>query len=215
MIQGNRSYTDPHYDANCWNTSKTFNNRSYQVSFNCETKCISKYRVRDGIRNCFRDEESKSINNSCPQIQRHRLQCSSSELTCLSAQVLGDSYPICSNSRDEFDRETNTDFLTHLKCEYRTDPGCIYIRNYITKSSESSVNKTDNVTNTLIDDRSEIVIPFRFYCNSFLNTMSNIDELPEFCQKWICANDQYQCLSGQCIPPHWVCDGKFTILLQL
>jgi hypothetical protein len=79
----------PRYDINCWNNSKTFNNRSYQVSFLCEIRRISKYRIRDGIRDCFRFEEAQSIDNSCPQIQRHRVQCSSSELTCLLVGTSG------------------------------------------------------------------------------------------------------------------------------
>ena len=58
-IQGNRNYSGPHYDVNCWNNSKTFNNRSYQVSFLCETRCISKYRVRDGINDCYQSEEAQ------------------------------------------------------------------------------------------------------------------------------------------------------------
>ena len=92
-IEANRNASGPHYDINCWNNSKTFNNRSYQVSFLCKTRCISKYRVRDGIQDCFSNEEAVTINNSCPQIQRHRLQCSSSELTCLLAGQLGNWGP--------------------------------------------------------------------------------------------------------------------------
>ena len=49
-----------------------------------------------------------TINNSCPQIQRHRLQCSSSELTCLLAGALGNWAAACSNGRDEFDYESGT-----------------------------------------------------------------------------------------------------------
>jgi hypothetical protein len=167
------------------------------------------------MRDCLRNEESYNINNSCPQIQRHRLQCSSSELTCLLPDALGTWVPQCSNGRDEFDYETNTVFLNNHQCQYRTDPRCIYLRNYVTKSSQIHTNKATNITKTVVDNDSKTSIPFRFYCNSFFDTVSTIDELPEFCEKWICSSNQYQCLSGQCIPVNWVCDGKFTILLRL
>lgn len=212
-IRGRRSYTDPHYDEHCWNTSKTFNNRSYRVSFQCGIRCISKYRVRDGIEDCFPTEESNNINNSCPQIQRHRLQCSSSELTCLLPGAIGDWVPNCSNGRDESDYETTTVFVNNLKCENPTDPGCTYLRNYIKNSSQTDIKKATNVANTMVDGHSKITIPFRFYCDSFFDTASAIDELSEFCKNWTCSTDQYQCLSGQCILLDWVCDGKFIILL--
>jgi hypothetical protein len=144
MQDGNkntRNYTGPHYDANCWNDSKTFNNRSYQVSFLCKTKCISKYRVRDGIRDCFENEEAQTINNSCPQIQHHRLQCSSSQPTCFLVGVLGDWLPSCSNGRDEFDDESGTISLTSIVCAKNTDLGCVYLRKYIRSSSENNTAK--------------------------------------------------------------------------
>ncbi len=185
------------------------------MSFNCETRCISNYRVRNGDRDCYQNEEAYNISNSCPQIQRHRLQCSSSELTCLLAGTLGNWNSDCFNGRDELDYETNTVFVYDLACQYRFDSGCIFIRNYIRNSSHIDTNKTTNVINTIIDDRSKRVIPFRYYCNSFFDTPSAIDELSEFCKNWTCLADQYQCLSGQCIQLNWVCDGKFTVILQL
>lgn len=211
-IQGNRNYSGPQYDISCWNNSKTFNNRSYQVSFRCETRCISKYRVRDGIQDCYHNEEVWNINNSCPQIQRHRLQCSSSELTCLLVGELGTWGYACSNSRDEFDYESGTVFYNNLKCEQRTDPGCVSVRNYIRISSYNNSEQTTIANNSIIDDQSTTAIPFRSYCNSFFDTISGIDESPQFCEKWICVNSEYQCLSGQCISQSWVCDGKFTLL---
>ena len=95
----------------------------------------------------------------------------------------------------------------------RTDPGCIYLRNYIQISSYNNTNKTTIADNSILDDHSTTTIPFRSYCNSFFDTKSGIDESPQFCEKWICSSDEYQCLSGQCIPQSWVCDGKFTLLV--
>jgi hypothetical protein len=209
-IVGNRSYSGLHYDINCWNNSNTFNNRSYQVSFRCKTRCVSKYRVRDGVRDCFPNEELSNVNNSCPEIQRHRLQCSLSEPTCLLAAVLGNWGSTCSNNRDEFDLESGTVFFNNLKCERRADVGCVYFRNYIGISSSNSTNQTTMPNSSILDDHSTI-IPFRSYCNSFFDTTAGIDELPDFCEQWVCLSDQYQCLSGQCISQSWVCDGKLTV----
>jgi hypothetical protein len=211
--QGNRNYSGPHYDVNCWNTSKTFNNRSYQVSLKCETRCISKYRVRDGITDCQQSEETPTTNNSCPQIQPHRLQCSSSELTCFLAAELGNWAASCSNERDEFDHESGTVIDTNfIVCAQRADPGCVYFRKYISSSSYDNTDKTTNFDNSILDDDSITPIPFRSYCNSFFNTISGIDESLQFCHEWICFMDEYQCLSGQCILQSWVCDGKFILL---
>ncbi len=185
---------------------QTHNNRSYQVSFRCNTRCISKYRVRDGVRDCYPNEEVSYVNNSCPQIQRHRLQCSSSELSCLLASNLGNWGSACSNNRDEFDQESGTVFFNNLKCERRDDVGCVYSRNYIRISSFNNTNKTIIATNSILDDLSTI-IPFRSYCNSFFDTIAGTDELPDFCKQWACLSDQYQCVSGQCISQSWVCDG--------
>ena len=119
MTQGfraTRNYTGLYYDANCWNHSKTYNNRSYQVTFLCQPRCVSKYRVRDGIWDCIQDEEAKVVNNSCPQIQRHRLQCSLSEMTCLLVGAVGDWGPDCLNGRDEFDDERDTAPFINIVC---------------------------------------------------------------------------------------------------
>jgi hypothetical protein len=202
-----RNYTGPQYDVNCWNDSKTFNNRSYQVSFLCQTRCISKYRVRDGIRDCHVNEESQTINNSCPEIQRHRLQCSSSELTCLLAGTLGDWTPSCSNGRDEFDAIIDTTPLADIFCKKNTDSECLYFRQYIQISSENNTNKVTSVDDFVIHHDSTRTIPFRSYCNSFFNTNSAFDESTDLCEEWICFRDEYQCLSGQCISQDWICDG--------
>jgi hypothetical protein len=212
-VTANRNYSGPRYDADCWDNSKTFNNRSYQVSFRCETRCISKYRVRDGIRDCYLDEELKSINNSCPQIQRHRLQCSSSELTCLLAGALGNWGSACLNGRDEFDYKSGRVLTRDINCEKKTDSGCAYVRNYIRISSHDDTNELTFANSTIFDDHSTIAIPFRSYCDSFFDTRSGIDESSQFCKKWACFSSEYQCLSGQCIPHSWVCDGKLTLLV--
>lgn len=203
-----RNSSGSHYDIMCWNNTQTFNNRPYQVSLFCKAKCISKYRIRDGIQECLYSEEHHTVNNSCPQIQSHRLQCSSFELTCLLPGALANWFRACSNSLDEIDYESNTVFVNNIKCQQRADPGCAYFRNYIRISSYDDIKRTTIANNSVIDKDSTTIIPFRSYCNSFFDTAAAIDEETEFCEKWICSRDQYQCLSGQCILQSWVCDGR-------
>ena len=206
-IEGIRNYTGLLYDANCWNHSKTFNNRSYQVSFFCQSRCISKYRVRNGIWDCFTDDEAKLVNNSCPQIQQHRFQCSPSELTCLIVGAVGDLGLDCTNGRDEYVDTSGSIPLGDIICMRNSDPGCTYLRKYIAASSKENTNKIT------ISDYSIMTISFRLYCNSFFDTYSAIDESPELCKKWICSKEEYQCLSGQCISWEWVCDGEMIRLI--
>ncbi len=210
-----RDYSGSRYDVHCWNKSKTFNNRSYQVSFHCWTRCISKYRVRDGVMDCYSGEEFVTINNSCPQIQRHRLQCSSSELSCLLASALGDLGPACLSGRDEYDSRDGKNLRGYIACEKRTDSRCNYLRNYIRISSLDNGGETIVANNSMLDDHSAIFIPFRSYCDSFFDTKSGSDESPPFCEEWACSSDEYQCLSGQCILQSWVCDSKFISLAIL
>ncbi|CAF0932135.1 unnamed protein product, partial [Didymodactylos carnosus] len=95
----------------------------------------------DGVVDCFDVEESKTISNSCPEIQRHHFQCSSSELTCLLVGALGDCDPSCSNGRDELDDESDIVPLMGIACTKSADPGCVYLRKYIQTSSENNTNK--------------------------------------------------------------------------
>ena len=204
-----RNYSGVNYDRNCWNNSKTFNNRSYQVSSQCRIRCVSKYRIRDGIPDCVDpSEEYKNMNASCPQIQRHRFRCSSTELTCFLAAALLDFVPWCSNKRDAIDYESGLVLFGHVDCATRDDFGCIYLRDYIERSSAENVDQTILTNNSMLNDHTTTWIPFRSYCDSFFHTKSGFDETTEFCQNWICSMDEYQCLSGQCIPVTWICDGN-------
>ena len=215
IIGSYRNYSGPHYDVNCWKNSTTFNNRSYQVSFQCETRCISKYRVRDGIRDCRFSEENYHINNSCPQIQRHRLQCSSSELSCLLAGALGNLDNDCSNKRDEIDYESRKLLFQNIRCQGHDDPECVYLQNYIRMSSYKDVEDTVFSNRFLPSDHSTSAIQFPSYCNSFFDLEAGFDELPELCREWSCTLDEYQCLSGQCIWLDWICDGIYVLLSSI
>ena len=180
---GHRDSSGPHYDVSCWNNSKTFNNRSYQVSFLCRTRCISKYRVRDGIDDCFFAEESHDINNSCPQIQHHRLQCSESELSCLLVGALGNGGSDCRSKRDEIDYQSGRILLGNMHCSTITDAECHYFQKYIQMSSNKDVEDLIFNEDFLRANHSKRVIPFRSYCDSFFNLEEGFDELAELCEQ--------------------------------
>ncbi|CAF0984601.1 unnamed protein product [Rotaria magnacalcarata] len=200
-----KKFSGPQYDRNCWSNSTTFNNILYETSFRCHDRCISKYRIRDGIADCYPHEEGFNEHNTCQRIQRHRLKCSVTEPTCLLTGVIGNVNPVCSNARDEFDYESHRSLL-NITCTHRNDPMCSYIRNYITTSS--MLDKTMNLTVHSLNLLS--TIPFPSFCDTVLDTSSGIDELTNLCQQvWICSKDEYQCLSGQCIPQDWICDGDW------
>ena len=54
---------------------------------------------------------------------------------------------------------------------------------------------------------SEGLISFRFYSETFWDLRSRDDENLRECQsEWICAENQWRCPTGQCLPEHWVND---------
>jgi hypothetical protein len=131
----------------------------------------------------------------------------------LLADTLGNWDTGCSNGRDEFDYENDIVLSRNIMCEQYDDLGCVYLRNYIQISSQKDVKKGIATNNFKPDDHSTATIPFRSYCDSFFDFDSEMDESSEFCKEWICLLDQYQCLSRQCIPQAWICDGNFAILV--
>jgi hypothetical protein len=198
----------PQFPRNCWNESKTFNNFTYQYRKVCDHRCFSKYRIRDGIDDCspFTEDDEKSfLNQSCPTQQRFRLQCSSTELSCLLATNIGTYQEQCRNGVDEFSYETGQDLSTKTQCTKRNDPACTFFRTYIQRSSSSSRNVT--FVNSIQSTKSVTKIPFSLYCDSFFDTQSAFDESRVLCHDWICRRQEYKCLTGQCIPQNFVCNS--------
>jgi hypothetical protein len=82
---------------------------NYSMMYQCEnsTKCISKHRLVDGIRDCpFDDDEA--FNGSCSLKDFHyRVECSVGlGKKCFSPLVIEDFKEDCQNGKDEFSKET-------------------------------------------------------------------------------------------------------------
>ncbi|CAF1042105.1 unnamed protein product, partial [Didymodactylos carnosus] len=121
--------------------------------------------------------------------------------SCLLAGAVGDSDAHCTNRQDEYE----TSALRDIKCEKRSDEGCQIHRKYISRSPMANTLPMYNNISETVGRK----IPFQDYCNSFFDTKSGTDESSMFCDDWLCPKNQYRCLSNQCIPTDWVCDGEW------
>ncbi|CAF4374104.1 unnamed protein product [Rotaria socialis] len=202
----------------CWNDSFTFNGRPYAFYNICHPpdRCISQYRIRDGQFDCYgmADENLTEFKhtNHCYNIQKHRLQCSTEETTCLPASALGQigtGNPNCENSYDKL-IHGNGSVLTSISCTiYEENSECHQLRYYIGNSSipNSSFVYTQDESNA---QYYSTALPFRGYCDSFWHDhVTHYDENSTLCQQWVCKEHQFQCRTGQCIELNWVCDGEW------
>jgi hypothetical protein len=205
-----RNYSGPQYDNNCWVNATAFTKKPYQVFPTCPHRCLSKYRIRDGIRDCPHIYNHDEVLNSSCMIssqQHYRFHCSSSELSCLMPLGMGDSYSTCNNERDEM-TPSGLLLTDYVQCWERNDKDCLFLRDYIRQSLclatsyDTHIHLQDNTALTTLG------LPFQRYCDSFFDTDDGSDESNRFCQQWVCRIDQYRCSSGQCISPKWICDGE-------
>ena len=165
--------------------------------------CLSISRIKDGFSNCLNDRDELSeddINKSCFHVQRHRFRCSINQPTCLIVAALGNIREDCQNKYDEFwmgnDRK-----LSEMKCNDVHKDECSLLRQYIQQSWKSI---TDNVP------RIQHHISFRSYCDTFWNLNSKEDEnLTECGHWWVCAKDQFECGTKQCINQMWLNDREW------
>ena len=163
--------------------------------------------MKDGWSDCLErkdelDPTSTEIERSCARVQRHRFRCSPEQGTCISVASLGSSTIDC---RNDFDYRWfgSGRTLSSMNCNERWKDDCFTLRQYIDQSwSSISMNKSE-VT-------SEDLISFHFYCDTFWDLRSRDDENLRECQsEWICAEDQWRCPSGQCLPEHWENDKEW------
>jgi hypothetical protein len=198
------------YDEFCFNSSRTFNNRSYNFIDICNKskECISGYRINDGYENCFDKEDEQEIEqypDSCSNMRRHRFQCSTSQPTCLHMSKLGDEISDCRNDHDER-RMGRGIILSELVCNTESKNDCEFFRQYIQASGMIDENNTSPLSRQLQLPK----IPFRAFCDSFWNWDLKKDEDIQMCQRWWkCTENQWQCRSGQCIEIEWVLDGEW------
>jgi len=88
-----------------------------------------------------------------------------------------------------------------MKCNDKHKEECSLLRQYIHQSWKSIA---DNIT------RIQSHISFRSYCDTFWDLTSKEDDnLTECGQWWICAKDQFECGTKQCIDQKWVNDGEW------
>lgn len=205
-----RNYSGPQYDSSCWNKSTTFNNRTYNISFACNERCISPYRLRDGRDDClyYADEDVESeitFNPLCSGQQKYRMQCSASERSCLLPMMIATWEQQCQNGADEFSYENGQDLTAMDHCLERNDPGCTFFRKYI--QGAISINYNNNIHNEISRSNQSEKIPFVYYCDSIFDTDTAFDESLDLCRNWICRPNEYRCLTGQCILVEVVCNG--------
>jgi hypothetical protein len=129
--------------------------------------------------------------------------------------AIGDGDATCTNKRDEV-TPSGLIVKRNVYCRQRNDEGCLFLQDYIRQSFSTSTTSNDSSIHIQnITDIATIKLPFQYYCDSFLNSDDKLDESNQFCQQWVCRTDQYQCLSGQCIPIEWICDGKIIVKIVL
>ncbi|UJR06764.1 hypothetical protein I4U23_011051 [Adineta vaga] len=138
------------------------------------TKCISKYRLVDGIRDCpFNDDET--FNQSCSLSNvKHRFECLvNGTKTCLAPLMIEDHFSDCDNSEDEDSEDMK------------------FLRNHITFST--ICDGKEDLTPVFIDEQYETDETECEYwpCN---NTYSRCDGF------WLCRDgaDEVNCLPSTC-----------------
>jgi hypothetical protein len=174
------------YDEFCYNDSRTFNNRSYNVIDICRDsrECISAYRIRDDYFDCVDGNDEwrggqvhTLFPNACSNIQHHRFRCSNEQPTCLTVNKLGDQLFACANYHDEQWAETNIQ-LSNRICDKREKYDCDFIRQYIQISAKINANNT-------FDSQLQLLkISFRDFCDTFADWKSRKDEDIVMCKSW-------------------------------
>ena len=210
----NYSSLAPHLNTWCWHKwLSLFNLPSVaEVVTLCTHICLSLHRVHDGVSNCIEtslDEETLVLPVEHPK--KHCLNCITytKEAICLPTHKINSYQSICVQGEDRYMASIDV-AIKNVKCTNSDTFGCRILRDYIDHFSSSR----ENVTVTTSIGHTSKFFPFGQYCDTYFDTETGIDESVEHClNKWICAKNEYRCLTGQCIPFDWLCDGKQSSVL--
>ena len=170
----------PQTDKNCWNDTKQ--------SFLCQNylRCISKHRVRNGLLDCGNlVSEDEHDSQTCYAKSKHRYHCSEESSLCLPVFRIGDTSQNCKANDDEYVKQLKW-VLNDYQCTEFNSNECDIIRTYI-----QSPSLLWSITNNT-------VLLFRQYCDTVWHLSRGFDESD--CTQWKCPKDQYQCLTGHCVP---------------
>ena len=167
---------DGGYNPHCHSGSRTFSNRSYHWIDVCEksNECISAYRINDGFGNCENriDElqDNTLLSKSCSNVRHHRFRCSLSEATCLSANTLADLARQCRNTANTLSKSIQI-AISRAQCNSQSTVSCSLLRGLIEASQNHTLYNYTGLQKSQLKN-----IPFRRYCDTFQDTLSNGDE---------------------------------------
>ena len=210
----NYSKVAPHFDTSCWHKWLPFFNFSSvnEIVSSCSEYCLSPHRIHNGFTECLPGAlDERAIIRPTKRYNNHCLNCITytQEAVCLSVLFIGYALSTCAHAEDTYSAEINND-ITTLKCNEKDASDCRIIRSHILRSSMTNTENM-SITTPLFSFKA---LPFIEHCDTYLDTATGIDEAVEHClYKWTCADNEYRCHTGQCIPFDWLCDGKIDTLL--
>ena len=198
------------YSSPCRDDTRTFNNRTYRwikvpVILN---ECISVYRFRNGFYTpddrVGEDESNQLASIACSNVHHHRFQCSTQKVTCLVASALINIPTECRNTQNKFARAVQS-AISATPCNKHSTADCYAARQWLAVSWNHTLYNSTDLSKSRLKK-----IPFRSYCDTFQDAISNEDEDATLCQSsWTCSPDEWQCHTGQCIDYEWVLDKEW------
>ncbi|CAF1457476.1 unnamed protein product [Adineta steineri] len=223
----NHSNLAPHFNTSCWHKWLAFFDLSNveEVAAECNEYCLSPHRISDGLSDClgrYRNVsagisvslDERSIGGPFELYHKSCLNCIGSRTQnpiCLPVSYIDSFQPHCMDGKERYLIGTEI-AIKSLKCDGKDASECHIIRDYVIQSFIDEKNITITTTTSSFIK----VLPFIQHCDTYFDTETGIDESVEHClDKWSCAANEYRCLTGQCIPLDWICDGKVKIFTAI